>query len=78
MTCSPYIFLHSTSDFCLANLSLHTTIQFTLKSSRKNHEGPLLQTLNTDFISIEDNGTHLTNRAASFSCLMIAQEQRTG
>ena len=66
MTCSPYIFLHSTSYFCLASLLLHSTIHFPLKRRRKNHEGPLLQTLNTDLISIEEDGTQLTNRVALF------------
>ena len=56
MTCSPYIFLHSTSDFCFAFPMLHNTIHFPHRSSRKNYEGPLLQTLNTDLISIEEDG----------------------
>ena len=41
MTCSPYIFLHSTSYFCLASLLLHSTIHFPIKRSRKNHEEPV-------------------------------------
>ena len=41
MTCSPYIFLHSTSDFCFAFPMLHNTIHFPHRSSRKNYEGPL-------------------------------------
>ena len=78
MTCSPYILLHSTSVFCFASPLLDNTIHFPLKRSRKNHIGPLLQTLNTDLILIEEDGTQLTNRATSFSFLMITQQQRTG
>lgn len=87
VTCSPGIFLHSTSNIWRASLLLH--IQHQRHSSTMPFHFPLKrnkESWRASVIDIEDRtsgvlsriGTNWLYRAVPFSCHLTAQEHRTG